>query len=414
MLSDLANRRQTVVSLDSLKGKNPVQTMNFENFRARTLDIAKDTPKQKESETMLYVKKNYGSFYQRKSDQRWQGNFRVNGRTIQTAIGRNEEKTLALHYAKVEELKKLMAKGEVVRKEKLTLFTLLDKWYNMEVAPRIRDGRKVEKGKISESTAKGYRNAIRYHIKLHFEDKALDQLTPLDLQEGSMKVTMSRTRENVDNTLFVALSWAYKMELTKKNIVQHFKKHKHEREAGIPFTRKDQERILEYARRHSKYYFEFMVYFYTGARPGELFEIRHCDFNFEKQTIFIDGTKTKTSSRTIPLFKPLYEFKDRIVLNSKEKIATCSVNWLRSELKKILIALGIADENEISDNDEDGTKYTLKSTRHSFGTRLREDGVDIKVISRWMGHSNLAMTDHYSHVLDEFEQQQAEKFNSAA
>ncbi|MCL2846058.1 MAG: site-specific integrase [Firmicutes bacterium] len=355
---------------------------------------------------MPYLKE--GTIRKRK-DGRWETRAMLENRKQgQTAIGRNQLEVISKHYTRLKERDERIAQGRPII-EKLTLFGLLDKWYELEIQPRIHHERKKQKGKINESTAKGYRNAIKYHIKVHFEDKPLESLTALDLHEGSMKVEYSRTRENVDNTLFMALTWAYKMELTQKNVVQHFKKHKHEREAGIPFTRKDQERILAYAKDHSKYYFHFMTYFNTGARPGELLEIRHCDFDFVGRTIFIDGTKTKTSSRRIPLFKPMYEFMDCIVAGSQDKVFTCTVNWLRMELKRILIALGIASETEISDNDEDTSKYALKSTRHSFGTRLREDGIDIKVISRWMGHSNLAMTDHYSHVLDEFEHQQAAK-----
>ena len=162
-----------------------------------------------------------------------------------------------------------------------------------------------------------------------------------------------------------------------------------------------------------QYYFHFLTYFWTGCRAGELLELRHCDFNFFKGTVFIDGTKTKTSSRTIPMFRPFAsEIFSIIKQGSKEKVFTVTDNYLRMELRKILLALGIAKPNEIADNDEDTAKYSLKSTRHSFATRRKEDGCDMKQISQWMGHTNLAMTDNYSHIMDEFEQQQAEKVNA--
>lgn len=45
-------------------------------------------------------------------------------------------------------------------------------------------------------------------------------------------------------------------------------------------------------------------------------------------------------------------------------------------------------------------KCGLHALRHSFGSRLLEEGTDIKVVSILMGHQKVSTTyDHYIHII---------------
>jgi len=270
----------------------------------------------------------------------------------------------------------------------------------LKVIPSIRTSREREKGKVSPKYAKDVKARIENHVKKHYPNKPVDEMTVFELDECSRQIESSMNRESIDGTINQSLSWAFKKGLIKTDIASKLDKHKHEREQGIPFTRDEHERILEHAKKHSRYSFALMVYLNTSCRPGELKEIRHCDFNFDTMTLFINGTKTKLSKRYVPLPMSMLAFRNQIKDNSQDKVFTCKVSTLQTELNRILVALEI-----------DTSKYTLKSTRHSFATRCREKGIDEKVIQKWMGHSNSKMTDHYTHILTEFEQQQAVKLN---
>ena len=348
---------------------------------------------------MAYIKDNKlypkGTIRQRTTTGRWEIRYMDGGR--QKTIERKTQIEVLNVYNDIL----LNLDKDPKRTEKHTLFSMLDKWLKEEILPTVRTGRKRERNKISRVYAKSIQATIRNHIKKHFANKPLDDIKVFELEEQSRTINYSRSRENADSVLNMALKWAHKKQFMKNNITEHFKKHKHEREQGKPFSRIDQERILEYARLHSKYYFEFVFYFYTGARPAEIRTVRHCDFDFANNTVFIDGTKTRTSSRKIPLLKPLHEFRERIT-NSTDFIFPSKIDTYRAELHDIMVALGI-DTND----------YTLKSTRHSFATRLKEKGIEMKTISLWLGHTNIQMTDNYAHVLSEFEQLQAEKFNQS-
>lgn len=45
-----------------------------------------------------------------------------------------------------------------------------------------------------------------------------------------------------------------------------------------------------------------------------------------------------------------------------------------------------------------GDHVTSHALRHSYATRLLEQGVDIRVVQILLGHSNIASTAHYTHL----------------
>ena len=52
-----------------------------------------------------------------------------------------------------------------------------------------------------------------------------------------------------------------------------------------------------------------------------------------------------------------------------------------------------------SDNLHLGKRITIHTLRHSYATRLLENGFNIREIQELLGHSDIKTTENYCHVL---------------
>ena len=166
----------------------------------------------------------------------------------------------------------------------------------------------------------------------------------------------------------------------------------------------------------------------TGLRPGEIFGLRWKCINFTKCKIKVnaslgthneDGrftlgmTKTENSDRTISIDKSMIEilkelkerqnkYSDELgdkFKNSEGLVFTgiyggpIDLNNFRARQWKKLCAA--ADMPE---------KFTPHCLRHTFVTLALLSGMNIKAVSKYVGHSNPSFTmSKYAHVLDEME-----------
>jgi integrase len=140
---------------------------------------------------------------------------------------------------------------------------------------------------------------------------------------------------------------------------------------------------------------------FSGARLREATALRWSDFDPARNRLTIEGTKTASSDRTVPIFPPLAalvaemrgrrgaEPGDSHILRVKE---------CRGALKSACRRVGVKP-------------LTHHDLRHLFATSCIESGVDVPTVSRWLGHSDggaLAMKI-YGHLRQEHSDAQAAK-----
>lgn len=116
---------------------------------------------------------------------------------------------------------------------------------------------------------------------------------------------------------------------------------------------------------------------YSGCRQAEATSLRWEDVDFKSHTITINGTKSDSSKRTIPMTDALRKLLKRLKANGKPQ-PNDTISQIQ-DAKKCLHTtcrkLGIPS-------------FTHHDFRHFFATTCIESGVDIPTISRWLGHKD--------------------------
>src|SRR5882762_2109725 len=132
----------------------------------------------------------------------------------------------------------------------------------------------------------------------------------------------------------------------------------------------------------------------TGCRLAELTGLRWPDVDWQARTVYVAGTKTPNSRRTLPLTARALE-----VLQEQKKVSQCahilsSPRWPNKP----------ASRNGLQHAHEAVRKaaglplgFVLHSLRHTFCTRLAESGCDVYTLMKLAGHANLATSQRYIH-----------------
>lgn len=127
---------------------------------------------------------------------------------------------------------------------------------------------------------------------------------------------------------------------------------------------------------------------YSGLRPGELVNLQRKNVDFERMQITVKDTKTY-KDRIVPLHKrPAAALKRYLVSRrdnhpalfySRINKGEMTTTGYRSLLKRLCKRAGL----------EDITPYQF---RHLFGTTFMENGGDIMILSKILGHSSITIT----------------------
>jgi len=133
------------------------------------------------------------------------------------------------------------------------------------------------------------------------------------------------------------------------------------------------------------------ILYSSGLRLSELLNLKRKDIDFDRNTIHVKKGKGKKDRITlisndlkIDLLKYYsnYQFKTEYILEGRKG------KYTKKSVQKVLENLG--KKNKI--------KVTPHMLRHSFATHLLEQGTDIRLIQKLLGHSNLNITEIYTKV----------------
>lgn len=165
----------------------------------------------------------------------------------------------------------------------------------------------------------------------------------------------------------------------------------------------------------------FMILMYdTGARLQEMLDIRICDIHTGKTpTVTVTGKGSKT--RIIPLMK-------KTVAHFERYMKTFHPRESRHSTKELFYVARKGKEEKISGDAVRNflDKYAVAAHnicdevpkhihphlfRHSRAMHLYQNGMDLTLISQWLGHASLQSTLIYAHADTEQKRKAIEKAN---
>lgn len=191
---------------------------------------------------------------------------------------------------------------------------------------------------------------------------------------------------------------------------------------------KDQMRkFLEFVKadnHFSKYYDGIYILFHTGLRISEFVGLTVSDLDMEKKTIrvnhqlqrrsdgtkYIESTKTKSGTRTLPMEDDVYECLKRILANRKPPKIEPVIDGYSGFLffdkdERPMVAMHwekyfqhiVAKHNKIY--KQELPKITPHVCRHTYCTNKAKSGMNPKTLQYLMGHSEISVTmDTYTHL----------------
>ena len=379
-----------------------------------------------------------GSIYERKGIYYAIVSYYVDGRrkqkSVSTGLPVKGNKRRALEF--LENLKRTYETKESMENmdgSRLLMTDYMDEWL------------KIVKPLVERATYKSYDNMVSARIRPHFEKLNL-LLTEVEPKHIKMLYDEILEQGYTTNTvihyhavLHQALAYAVKNDYILSNPADRVKRPKKNKHISSFYTKDEILTLLDIAK-DDPIYIPIVLSAYYGFRRSETLGMRWSAIDFENKTITVnhkvteltengktivyaeDKLKTKSSYRTLALI-PVVEEK---LLEHKAKLERNQKLFGNSYCKEYMDYVCVDEmgklfrPNFVSDHfgwllKKYGLKkLTFKELRHSCASMLVAEGIPMKSIQEWLGHSNFSTTaDIYSHIDYHAKQQSAAAIGNA-
>ena len=300
---------------------------------------------------------------------------------------------------------------------------------DMLFADYLLDWLEIAKGRLAIATYGSYASMIKYPIGPYFRKKKfkLRELEARHLQmfySEMLKKVKSNTVIHYHAIIHSALKYAVKTDMLLQNVADKVDRPKKNDFQPVFLSAEEMQKMFE-ALRGTRLELPVLVAAFYGFRRGEVLGLKWDAIDFERGTISIkrtvtftkaDGTyreveqqsaKTKSSLRTLPLVGSFRDYfmqvKEAQELNKKvcgncynyeydgfvfvdEMGERMKMNYLTSAFPKFLERHGLR-------------RMRFHDLRHSCASLLLANGVPLKHIQEWLGHSDFTTTANiYAHL----------------
>lgn len=334
---------------------------------------------------------------------------------------------------KLKEIQEDIIKFGEYNINKITMGELIEEWQTS-----------VKRQRLKATSYDRLECTITNQVLPHMSYLQITQITTRDVQlfinELTDKGYSYSTIKKAYNVVNSALRFAANRDYIRKNPCIDIvlpEQIKRETSDIVYFSDEEVEQIVNAATfryKNGKYMYKYgpamVILLNTGMRVGELLALKWKNVDFKEKQIHVvetrhlvknrnieadisytdmdTSTKTKSSNRYIPINKKtedaLMYFKS-ITANNPYVLSAGNPNVIRYRnfartLENIIERCGI-------------DHGSLHSLRHTFATRLFRQGIDIKVISELLGHSDISITyDVYVHVIEDQKKKAVDVLNN--
>ena len=287
----------------------------------------------------------------------------------------------------------------------------------------------IIKPTVATTTYASYSSIVQKIVVPYFKKKAipLAELKAIDIQAfylNHLERVSARTVIHYHTLLHRALKYAVKIELIDANPVDKVDRPKAAPFVGSFYDSTEVQKLFE-AAKGSKLEIPIFLGAFYGLRRSEAIGLKWDAIDFQNDTItirhtvvscYIDGkqvqkaqdiTKTKSSMRTLPLipaFKELLLHKQK---QQNEFQCMCGKSYNKDylgyicvdEMGKLLSPHYLTEAFAKLLKKHGLRKIRYHDLRHSCASLLLANGVPMKQIQEWLGHSDFSTTANvYAHL----------------
>lgn len=287
----------------------------------------------------------------------------------------------------------------------------------------------VIKSSVATPTYASYSNIVRKTIAPYFREKkiTLKDLTAKDIQEFYLR-ELKRVRASsvihYHANIHKALKYAVKIDLIDTNPADKVERPKKDRFVGNFYDANEVNALLEVSK-GSRLELPILFGVFYGLRRSEVIGLKWDAIDFQQNTVTIrhtvtcccidgkrvlvvaDSTKTKSSMRTLPLVPFVRERLLELKQEQEENRRLCGRCYKKEYIEYVCV-------NEIGDlinphyvtasfskllKDHGMRHIRFHDLRHSCASLLLANGVPMKQIQEWLGHSDYSTTANiYAHL----------------
>lgn len=236
----------------------------------------------------------------------------------------------------------------------------------------------------SNRTKDNYISYIKNFIK-QIGDKQIIHLNSFDFQ--SYLDNYNFTSVSQQNQVINAIKFLYKYGLNRKYDKVNFQRPRSEKKLPRVI---DKDKIINKLNqiKNTKHRAVLSLCFSVGLRVSEIVNLKICEIDSKRMLITIKNGKGR-KDRIVPLSETILlllreyykEYKPIEYLFNGQKSNQYSIKSCQEIYKKYI-------DNITS----------IHNLRHSCFTSLLENGIDVRIIQKLAGHSNIKTTEIYTHV----------------